>query len=187
MSNYTCEKDAAVVYRLRVQDGGIRTWANITIREWPRGGSLDIQSDHGNYSNLWMSVGDKPFRHFLCSLNMGYFFEKCLGSSYLEFDCEATIREIRNDLIESRRAGTIEKEVAREIWGDLEGVLASSAYALSFEMGESSFDYMVNHLYGGDYVDLPDVMRPRPDCVNFWNLIWPCACEVWRKELAEEQ
>ena len=186
MSNYTCEKETEIVYKLRVQDDGIHSWANITIREWPRGGSIDIQSDHGNYSNSWMNVGDKPFRHFLCRLDMGYFFNKCLGNSYLEFDCEATIREIRMDLLASRRAGDIEKDIAREIWESLEEVHANSAQGLILEMGESSFSVMVNELHGGDCIDLPDITRPKPDCVNFWKKIWPCACEVWRNELAKE-
>ena len=180
---YTCTKDTAVVYKFRLKGFG---WANISIREWPDGGAIDIQSDYGNYANTWYAIGSGPFRKFLCGVDMGYFFNKCLGNAYLEFDCEATIREIRKDIIRDRREGNIEHDAAREIWESLDDLDTNSAYGMLAEMGEDAFDYMVDELYGHDRSMLPNITRPKCDCTNFWQQIWPCACEVWRKELATD-
>lgn len=180
---YTCTKDTAVVYKLRGKSLG---WAEISIREWPGGGSISIQSDFGDYANIWNAIGEEPLRKFLCNLNMDYFLKKCLGNAYLEFDCEATIREIKSDIIRNRRYASIEHSVAREIWDSLRAVDANNASAMLVEMGEDAFDYMVGELYDHDRSLLPIMNRPNGQCVGFWERIWPCACEVWRKELAKE-
>ena len=133
-----------------------------------------------------LSYGEEPLRKFLCNLNMDYFLKKCLGNDYLEFDCEATIREIKSDIIRNRRYASIEHSVAREIWDSLRAVDANNASAMLVEMGEDAFDYMVGELYDHDRSLLPIMNRPNGQCVGFWERIWPCACEVWRKELAKE-
>ena len=169
---YTCTKDTAVVYKLRVKNGGISEWANISIREWPNGGSIDIQSSFGRFSSSWPAIGEGQFRTFLCRLNdMGYFFQKCLGNAYLEFDCEATIREIKSDIIRDRRYASIEHSVAREIWDSLRDVDANNASAMLVEMGEDAFDYMVGELYDHDRSLLPIMNRPNGQCVDFWERI----------------
>lgn len=180
---YTCTKDTAVVYKLR---GKGFAWADITIREWPGGGSIDIQSDFGDYANIWNSIGSGPLRKFLCGLNMDYFLNKCLGNAYLEFDCKGTIQEIKRDIIRGRRDASIEHGVAREIWDSLAGTDTDSEYGMLSEMGEDAFDYMVGELYGHDRSMIPIATRPKCECVNFWKEVWPCACEVWCKELATD-
>lgn len=178
---YSCKRVAAITYALRV--GG--EYADITIREWPGGGSICIQSSFGSYANTWRAIGEGPFRKFLCGLkDMGYFFSKCMGDNYLEFDCEATVKEIKQDIIQCRRDGEVGIDDAREIWDSLpDHGLATSLYA---EMGSYDFDELVNKIYGGDAVDFPHITRVKCDCRNFWEQIWPCACEIWLKELATD-
>ena len=179
---YTCKRVSSITYALR--SGG--EYADITIREWPGGGSIGIQSSFGSYANTWNAVGDEPFRKFLCGLDMSYFFSKCIGSDCLEFDCEATVKEIKREIIKFRKEDEIEHGVAREIWDSLPDLNASSGYEMVDGMGEHAFDKMVVELYGGDRSAIPFMTRTKCDCRNFWEQIWPCACEVWRKELAEE-
>lgn len=177
---YTCKRIASITYALR--SGG--EYADITIREWPGGGSIGIQSSFGSYANTWNAIGKGPFRKFLCGLDMSYFFNKCLGNEYREFDCEATVKEIKQDIIQCRRDGEVGKEDAREVWDSLpDHYFAKDLHA---EMGSYDFDELVNKIYGGDAVDFPHATRVKCDCRNFWEQIWPCACEVWRKELSEE-
>ena len=181
---YTCKRVAAITYALRV--GG--DYADIVIREWPGGGYICIQSSFGSYANTWNAIGEEPFRKFLCGLkDMGYFFGKCMGNDYLEFDCEATVKEIKREIVKCRRAGEVGKEVSREIWDSLCELNANICSEMLADMGEYDFDHMVDRLYCGDRSAIPFITRPKCDCRNFWEQIWPCACEVWRKELAEEK
>ena len=78
--HYKIETDVARVYKVRSRNRFGWGWAVATIREWPRGGQIDIQSDFGNYGNTWTAVGDRSLREFLCGLDFDYFMNKAGGA-----------------------------------------------------------------------------------------------------------
>lgn len=84
---YTCVKDEAVVYKMKAGKPGWG-WANITIREWEGGGSVDIQSDFGAYAYSWGAIGSGTFRAFLRGLNYGYFMGKAAANRGRQFSWE---------------------------------------------------------------------------------------------------
>lgn len=172
---YKVTTDTARVYKLRSDKGW--GWANITIREWPRGGSIDVQSDFDSYSNTWSAVGDRPFREFLLQLDFGYFMGKA-KPGYMRFDADATAAAVRRMIIEQRRDGELAQRDAREMYDNL--------YMLHEAISEESF-YAAWYEYFGrlcDGCDAPNVHKPDAQAVSFWEYVWPVACEFWRKELA---
>lgn len=64
---YTYIKDSATVYKIRLVDRSAR--AVITLRQWPRGGSIDIQSYCIDYFFLWDAITEPDFRQFLIGLD----------------------------------------------------------------------------------------------------------------------
>ena len=179
---FTCEKTEAVVYKIRVKGLG---WANISLHEWPGGGAIDIQSDFGTYSTRWNAIGDEPFRKFLCRVDRGYFFNACLGNKCQELDCDATVKVLKVRILRMRLDGELDRVEARELYDSIDVISAYTVHGFIFEMGESKFWKLVNKLYGGDAVDFPFIERLRVDCSEFWKIIWPCAKEIWSRELLE--
>jgi hypothetical protein len=181
--NYTCEKDTATVYKIRID--GRSAWAVITIRQWPKGGSIDIQSDYGNYSNSWCSIGERDFREFLLDLEFSYFMGKVRGHDYLRFSLEKTIAEVKADINEQRRDGEITKEKARECWDILEESEQERDSEDIFYRRVMDAD-IEGAVYDGDMSAFPRALEPDPQCQGFWDVIWPVACDVWKKELEAE-
>lgn len=165
---YTSSISEARVYTLKGRAQGYgRWWAEVTIREWPGGGSVNIQSESGSYATFWTAIGDVCLRKFLCSLHFDYFMERCCGSAY----------------IEGRREGWLKPEAARDIWNELTQARGLPYSSLSDLLHEIDASRVISELYDGDYCSAPDCEKPRQECLNFWRHIWPCACEVWREEL----
>lgn len=160
-------------------------WADISIREWPGGGSIDVQSDYGLYAYTWYSIGDEPFRKFLCSLCRDYFMAKTRGErGWKNYDGPATIREIRKNIIEDRLEGEITKKDARSMWNSLEG---KGDWLFTELVEDSTFEGILDRIYGDDFSNIPCIESPKFECLNFWSIIWPCACEIWKNELAAEK
>ena len=179
-SNSTCNIEPAITYNLKGHDEvGIPFWACITLREWNKGGSVDIQSDYGSYSYSWHNIGEKPLRDFLPRLSFGYFMEKACGSSYMRFDTEATKQEILQDILKYRREG-ISKEDARELWDDAQDF--SDSTEDSFFASRFASD-LCRILYDHEWAAIPCVKSPTPEALGFWKVIWPCICDVLRGEI----
>lgn len=180
---YSCEKDTAVVYKIRMADRS--AWAVIAMRQWPRGGSIDIQSDFGNYAYSWNATGDGDFRAFLLDLHYDYFMGKVRqGFGHGEvFDPEGSLDEIKRDIIKARRTGDINKAAAREAWDDLSWVDATDETVFATQITAYG---SITRIYDDDYSAIPFMRKRDPQCAGFWEVIWPVACEIWREELAAE-
>jgi hypothetical protein len=179
MKTYNVETTTATVYKIRRTDrcGG---WADITIREWPGGGSIDIQSDFGSYSHFWNSIGERSFRKFLASLDAGYFFGKCMGRGYDVYDPQKTEQWVRELVIERRRDGDLNKEEARDCWDEIQFIDFDSADAYYYSA--SNRTSLWEMCFGEDHHSLPHATKPHPQAEAFWEIIWPVACETWAAE-----
>lgn len=180
---YTIDKSTAVVYKIRIKKP-FNGWASITIREWPNGGSFDCQSDYGNYSYSWSSIGDRTLREFLWSLDYHYFMGKTRGGYGQIFSLEKSLAELRAEIIRQRKARDLGRNDARECWAIVKQIDAFSGnnsceYTRALEFNNS----LVEMLYGGDYSCIPFREVDDPECVGFWERIWPIACDQWKKEL----
>lgn len=174
--SFTITEAPATTYRMR----GERTWADITIREWKGGGSIDVQSDYGSFSHSWSAIGRGSFRDFLISLDFGYFMEKA-RPSYMEFDRVASVAQIKRDLIEARRQGEIGKSDARHMFNNLcyfDDVIGQHGY----------YDVVDKFFVAGLYEwvgDAPAIKRPKAQCVAFWDGPWSAICDHWRRHPVE--
>ncbi len=180
----TVEKETAMVYKIRPNksNGG---WADITIREWPKGGSIDCQSDYGNYSYSWASIGPQTLREFLCGLDFHYFMGKTRGSYGQIFSLEKSLTELKAEIIRQRKAGELAQDDARECWRLVKQIDefagdAECEYTRAVEFNSE----IVNLLYGGEWHIVPFCKVDNPECVAFWERLWPLACDAWKKELA---
>ena len=188
MAEYTVETTTATVYKIRCGTMG-NGWADITIREWPDGGSISIQSDFGDWAYSWNATGG-PFRAFLRKLNPGYFFGKCMGKDFYVFDDMKTEKAFKALIIELRRHGELSKEDAFECWEEVVGNAPlhsldySSSNALYHSIGDT--EHVFEKLCGEDYYSIPVKTSPDFQAMAFWEKIWPVACDAWSAEETEQ-
>lgn len=177
--HYSISTDVARVYKVRAR--GRRHgwgWAVATIREWPRGGQLDVQSDFGNYAYSWSAVGDRTLREFLCGLSFDYFMNKAAGG-YREFDEEKTIRTIKADIFQAVKEGRIDRETAHEWRDELEMCGETGSEHLFAER------LMTHEWVSSLYDSYPTIeTRDSPQARAFWDGPWAALCAHWRSETA---
>lgn len=176
---YSLIVETAKVYRVRDRTRG---WANAAVRSWPKGGSIDIQSDYGNYATFWVDIGGGPFVQFLCDVEYDYFMRRVLGGSYRIFHAGDTREAILDRILEARRHAYLSKEKARDLFDEArryETHLQMSEDALGRQMSER----MVRFL---DF-EPPWCTRDNPQTRGFWDRIWPMLTDAWSKELALQQ
>jgi hypothetical protein len=169
--------DTARVYRLATEEGP--GWANITIREWPRGGSIDVQSDYGNYAYSWTAIGPGTLRAFLLSLDFGYFMGKA-HAGYMEYDGDASRRALVDEVIAARKQGDLSRADARHAYDAIS--LADFGSEESFWHHVQTSLYTLYNWAG----DAPIRHSPSAQSLAFWELVWPVVCAFWRDELKAE-
>jgi hypothetical protein len=181
MRNYTLKKSNAEVYAIRIKDD-CTAWADITLESWKEGGSIKVISDYGDYTYMWNSIGSGSFKRFLCGLDYNYFMGKCRGHHGQQFSAKMTIQYIRSEIVTARRAHDLDKDTARASWNllndkDYMGGESEFCHFLCFEGSK-----LVDDLYHGDISSIPYGSEPIPECVGFWDIIWPIACDIWKHE-----
>lgn len=104
---------------------------------------LSIQSDYGDYSYRWTSVG-KSFKEFLLKIDDNYFMDKLSGGK-TEFDFDKTRKSIKLDIIRYRKSSDIDEETAREAWDDLNNFEAAFPNEFYSELPESIVEGIYNN------------------------------------------
>jgi len=186
VTEVTITEVPSTTYKVRFKPSHFM-WADITLREWEGGGSIQIQSDYGEFARIWNAIGSRTFIEFLCSLDMDYFMKKTRPADYREFSAEKTEKEIKRYIIQCRRDGYITKEVAREVWDEVEWLelgnsTSETEYYLKIQGGGFGAESFVDALYDGDYAAIPHCTEYNPQCTEFWNNIWCHVVEYWGGE-----
>lgn len=178
-------KASARVYRITIETP-CHSWAHIIIEEWHEGGSLNIQSDYGNFAYSWSSIGPLCLREFLMGTQYDYFMSKAAPNRGREFSLEKSISALKREVLYLRKRGMLDREVARTCYGH---ILELNEYSGGSEAEyTASVPYeLVKKLYGGDYTEFPYGQENDSQCVAFWERIWPVVCREWQKELQEER
>lgn len=184
-------------------NGRSHEWANITLHCWDRPanvgtphectyycGEITIQSSFGTWGYIWTACA-RPFKEFLCGIEFDYAFTKFMGLKLDRFDGEATLREIRRDIIERRRSGSLDKSEARDAWGlvgDEDERIASddrTAYGYAmWDIGSRLDDRHPMRDYFNDPSGWPNVTRHDSQAVGFWRELWPVFVQALRDEAA---
>jgi len=170
----------SVTYKVR--GGPCAGWADITLREWPEGGSFMCQSDFGEFSHIWGSIGKRSFTEFLCGLDKDYFLKKTCPKDYLVHAHQETCKAIKKDIIQIRKELYITPENARTCWDEcteLESELCVGVEAFfHYFSATNAFEI----LYHGDYSAVPTRQRYNPRCDAFWEKVWPHITEYWMEK-----
>lgn len=92
-------------------------WARLFWEEST--GRVTINSDYGDWSYCWSSIGKQTLQSFLAGLDSHYMGKKMLGQHYDVPDDEGTVQAIKEMIIQMRRDGEFDKDAAREEWDNV--------------------------------------------------------------------
>jgi len=156
-------------YEVRV---GIGNWGDFYLD----GNTLLIHSDFGAYAFSWGRPG-KEIRRFLIGCETDYVASKLVPSFWRRpVDPEATIRCVRQSLLERRREGAITREFAREEWdraADIEDEISLYRWWEETKLENASFLI--------ESIEIP------PALSGMFKWIWPTFIEQLKAELAEQE
>lgn len=79
-------------------------------------GMFAVVSDYGNYAFKWTDWGKRDFRLFLIGLDKSYLCGKLAMDRSREYQGQRTLENIRDQIIQLRRDGSLTKEQARKEW-----------------------------------------------------------------------
>lgn len=178
-------------------------WANIMLAIWDRpsmtgsgmeiahGGEIAIHSSFGSWAYTWTACG-VSFKRFLCGIDFDYAFTKFMGARLRKFDGEATLNQIKREIIRQRRQTDLSAESAREVWELVdwgsENIEGSNPTAYGHEMQEIGEALSFNHPMREYFLDpcaWPNVTRYDEQAVGFWRDIWPEFTKALKAEAAE--
>ena len=160
-----------------------RWQATIMIEE--SSGLLSIQSEYGHFSHYWGTSGrakGNTFKQELLRFGLDYVQNKLGYNDNLGdwFDFDKTVKEIKRNIVESRKDGSIDSGKARTFWDEIneleEGNTTSEFGSLIYETG------LFEGLYSGDYCSIPIITGTHPRLEKFMDLIYP----IFKAELAKE-
>lgn len=176
-------------------------WANITLHCWDRVanrgtkhegtyycGEITIQSSFGTWGYIWTACAN-PFKEFLQEVEFGYAFGKFMGAKLEQFDGEASMRAMRERIIENRKHTWLSKADARALWDALEdceseatcsqndwvSALSHAAVSLRLDRKPDAAEFLSEPW---EYIQT----RPKPCAVNFWRTLWPLFIAELRRE-----
>jgi hypothetical protein len=175
-------------------------WANITLACWDRPanvgtphettyycGEITIQSSFGTWGYVWTACG-VPFKRFLMRAEFDYVFTKFMGVKLQRHDGDGTLQQLRRDIIEQRRQGSIDKTEARDVWSAvdweserIESDPTSCGYAL-MEVARQIGDSHPMHDHFADPCAWSMATRPDSQAVGFWRELWPSFIAELRRE-----
>ena len=137
-------------------------------------GVFSTVSDYGDYGYWWRDVGgDGDIRRFLCDCDAGYLVRKLAPT--LERDDDATVRAIKDCILDLRRQEVLTKEQARAEWTLVEGFESPDVW------------YHETELHRVTAVAELSRNRHNPQAVSFVEKVMPRLREVLQAEMAAEQ
>jgi len=152
-----------------LENGEARSWGErhiITINEAT--GHFTCEGGYGTFSYCWPSParGPESLHAFLYDTDFDYFMKKSAKQPYRVADHDATVRDLRQRVVQDRREGWIDKADARELWTDIS------------DADQGDTEGMIRSLYEYrrwmDRLDCsdPSVMIDHPGMRRFWKEVW---------------
>lgn len=156
-----------------LEDGELRSWPDhhlATLNE--ETGLIMVHGDLGSYVHSW-PPSHRPGRtlhEFLAEMTFDQFMTKASTTPHMRADIAATVATMRRELIAERRADTISRTDARNLWtliaDDLEHLDDENAFIEAIWRDRD----LTRHYYDGDP---PYVARvPKEIAVRFWKEVW---------------
>ena len=159
-------------------------WCIFTISEAT--GTVDCQSDFGDYQYSWFKHGRESLKHFLAEdrSNFSYFedkfgYPKVGGDSLTKcWDGKNTKKRILEDLKEQL------------LTPEQHDLIASLIEDADFTTRETAYytlsNYVVESLYEGDSSLVPNLTKTHSWLVSFIDKCWPRFIEALREELLQD-
>jgi len=152
-------------------------WANITIDE--QSGTFSAISSFGNFGYTWPPRHRRTtLKNFLAGLDYGYFFGKTAASDGYVFSPEKTVEGLKQTIRESKHWSDTDKDTRNQAWEDAEDLEGYRDVHEFFDGLTQSRAIM--KVLGGDYYDVARTEKD-PQCVGFWEVIWPKFCEEMKR------
>lgn len=146
-------------------------------------GVIAITSSFGSVGHFFGSIGERPFWDFLIGCDWSYLANKFWGLDARQFDFEASVKGLRETVIEKRRAGGLTRDEARETWDEIDAL--EPGQDEGFFAGQVYYDCpaITKHcdIYDGDIARKVD----NPQCIGFRDDIWVHFCAWVRAEKAK--
>ena len=166
-------------------------WANIALACWDRPanvgtqhectyycGEITIQSSFGTWGHVWTACG-VPFKQFLMRVEFDYVFTKFMGTKLARYDGQATLREVRREIMRARRQRGMSKPEAREAWDAvdfeidrIESSESDCGYAFMDVARDLGRDHPMREFFA-DPCAWPRMTKPDCQAIGFWCELWP--------------
>jgi hypothetical protein len=153
-------------------------------------GDLAIQSDYGDWAYCWSAMGNnqdgtpRTLHNFLPYCDHDYIMARLQGAeSY--FDYDATMKEVKQKIIQCRREGDLGKDCARKIWRffkELDDYYHGSKDIFQLEIMNNYSKLRLNILWP-DMCGIPCVTGFHPRLKRFMEVAWP----LFMKALIEDK
>jgi len=175
------KKSSSVLYDIS-NSGGMWTWAKITLNE--EDGSLQIQSDYGDYSYIWARHGRESLRHFLVELDDSYLGGKIGANLKANFNLELSCKAMRKELKEAHPYFLTSNEL-KELLREVKRIEGTDINSEDVYFHECITSEVLTTFYTDPY--FPVVTTPNRDLTNFLKYIWTAFKKILIKELKEEE
>lgn len=152
-------------------------------------GEIMINSSFGSWANTWTACG-RPFKEFLIDTSFDYAFTKFMGTQLERYDGEATVAQIKRDILERRRTNSLDGEEAREAWDcvtDEDERITSDETSYGYAMWDIGSRLPQRHPmrdYFNDASAWPRHTHPDRQAEGFWRELWPHFVAELAKETA---
>ncbi|MBU2968769.1 hypothetical protein KO527_05325 [Pseudoalteromonas sp. C2R02] len=174
-------KSQAELYQVRSGKGSC-AWGDITLVCGKQSVSVMATSDYGSFDYYWSHCGGEP-KDFLCGLDFQYTMKKLTNGKLYVANPDGYIKEIKENIINSRRCETLSRKEARTAWREM------LEHQEEYPEGDLFYKGLVDHdLFEkvfGDYECLPSSTTECCHAVDFWKDIWTPFIESLRAELKE--
>lgn len=170
-----------------------QNYGSIALRCWDNGkqgsaiaygGEILINSSFGAWAHRWNACG-MPFKKFLADINFQYLFEKLMGHGLHYFDCDGTVRYVRNEVLKYRKSRDIDAKEAREIWTGIDDYVScqrTSQNSFIQAMQSIAYEYDLPCLELSEPWHMAQIID-NPQAVGFWHDIWPLFIAKLKQEL----
>lgn len=168
-------KSIAETYTIRRENSS--DWAIITLNE--QLGSVDIQSDYGDYSHIWAARGPMSLKKFICEIDFHYAMKKWIGrKSELQF--KSTIINFKRQIIQYRKDCSLKSDESRAMWDSIKDLeYCATADELYRQLEETELAEIWPDFYEYFVYDYP------VQAYLFWVYLWLPFIDHIKQEIAK--
>lgn len=175
-------EETAKMVRFRLNDGWDYVW--VTYNDIK--GFLTITSSFGNWSYIWSAMGEgNTLTDFVIKAGDDYLANKMWGKDQEMFEYDEAVKDIQRAIIEDRRSGVLDSDLARLLWKEAED-LGEDYEGASRDLFMSAFSDN-RHLsqWKIEWWETNWGMRPKPSFLTLRNEIIPMFRQYLKGELNE--